>query len=129
MEKGTLSSLQLESVVYAWMKFECRLAAGHRAGFFLGDGAGVGKGRQIAGLVYQHYRAGGRRGTSRDTLYTHTHTPHTPHQRTNAPTRKVYSLVLAPLESLRACVCVCVRAYAPVFTRRRFFLKPLTTNV
>jgi hypothetical protein len=36
-------------------------ALGHRAGFFLGDGAGVGKGRQIAGLVYQHYRAGGRR--------------------------------------------------------------------
>ena len=43
---------------------ECQpqaLTAGHRAGFFLGDGAGVGKGRQIAGLVYEHLRSSGRR--------------------------------------------------------------------
>jgi hypothetical protein len=33
----------------------------HRAGFFLGDGAGVGKGRQAAGLIYEHHRCGGRR--------------------------------------------------------------------
>jgi len=35
--------------------------SGHRAGFFLGDGAGVGKGRQAAGLIYEHHRCGGRR--------------------------------------------------------------------
>ena len=48
--------------MYASIKHEVRLSeGGPRAGFFLGDGAGVGKGRQIAGLVYQHYRSGGRR--------------------------------------------------------------------
>ena len=30
-------------------------------GFILGDGAGVGKGRQIAGCAYEHWRTGGRR--------------------------------------------------------------------
>jgi hypothetical protein len=29
---GTLSSLQLESIVYAWMKFECRLTQGSGMG-------------------------------------------------------------------------------------------------
>ena len=39
-----------------------RRATGHYpSGFFLGDGAGVGKGRQIAGLIYEHYRSSGRR--------------------------------------------------------------------
>jgi hypothetical protein len=37
------------------------LDTGHRAGFFLGDGAGVGKGRQVAGLIYEHRRCGGKR--------------------------------------------------------------------
>jgi hypothetical protein len=48
---GTLSSLQMESIIYASVKHEQRLRGGQRAGFFLGDGPGVGKGRQIAGLV------------------------------------------------------------------------------
>ena len=30
---------------------------GERAGFFLGDGAGVGKGRQIAALIKEHFRS------------------------------------------------------------------------
>ena len=29
-----------------------------RAGFLLGDGAGVGKGRQLAGLIVENWRAG-----------------------------------------------------------------------
>ena len=59
---GALSSLQLESIVYACQRFEGpRLADGSRAGFFLGDGAGVGKGRQIAGLAYEHMLTGGER--------------------------------------------------------------------
>jgi hypothetical protein len=37
------------------------LLDGKRPGFFLGDGAGVGKGRQIAALCLQHKREGGRR--------------------------------------------------------------------
>jgi hypothetical protein len=31
------------------------LCAGARAGFFLGDGAGVGKGRQIAALIKEYW--------------------------------------------------------------------------
>jgi hypothetical protein len=63
---GALSSLQLESVVYACQRFAGRRLGddpknGPRAGFFLGDGAGVGKGRQIAGLAYEHMRTGGTR--------------------------------------------------------------------
>jgi hypothetical protein len=36
---------------------ECRVAclSGARAGFFLGDGAGVGKGRQIAALIKEYW--------------------------------------------------------------------------
>ena len=35
--------------------------AGTRPGFFLGDGAGVGKGRQIGGLIKEFWATGGRR--------------------------------------------------------------------
>ncbi|KAK3282320.1 hypothetical protein CYMTET_9945 [Cymbomonas tetramitiformis] len=59
---GTLSGLQLESVVYAFQRFEGQQLPGNqRAGFFLGDGTGVGKGRQIAGTMVEHWRTGGRR--------------------------------------------------------------------
>ena len=63
VESGGLSSLQMESVVYACMRHEIRLPGEKqaRAGFFLGDGAGVGKGRQIAAMVYEHRRRGGKR--------------------------------------------------------------------
>ena len=47
MAAGTLSSLQMESIIYASVKHEQRLRGGQRAGFFLGDGPGVGKGRQL----------------------------------------------------------------------------------
>ena len=29
-----------------------------RAGFFIGDGAGVGKGRQLAGIIFENWLAG-----------------------------------------------------------------------
>lgn len=38
---GKLSSLQLEAVAYACQAHETRLPDGSRAGFFIGDGAGV----------------------------------------------------------------------------------------
>lgn len=41
-----------------WTIFLC---AGATAGFFLGDGAGVGKGRQIAALILEQQRTGGKR--------------------------------------------------------------------
>lgn len=62
VEEGRLSDAQFESVVYATMKFNSPLLVdGKRPGFFLGDGAGVGKGRQIAALIKQHFAEGGTR--------------------------------------------------------------------
>ncbi|KAK9815308.1 hypothetical protein WJX72_001386 [[Myrmecia] bisecta] len=63
---GHISDAQLETIVYANQRFNNRLPVGAgqtapRAGFFLGDGAGVGKGRQIAALIKEHWRTGGRR--------------------------------------------------------------------
>lgn len=57
----TISSLQLETVVYSNIRFCQHLPSGERAGFFLGDGAGVGKGRQIAATAIERWRTGGRR--------------------------------------------------------------------
>lgn len=41
VKSGKLSSLQLEAVAYACQTHETRLPDGSRAGFFIGDGAGV----------------------------------------------------------------------------------------
>jgi len=77
-DSGLLSGLQLESVVYASQQHEHFLPSGERAGFLvgellapflslryrignnvhffqIGDGAGVGKGRTIAGIIYENY--------------------------------------------------------------------------
>jgi len=51
VEGGKLSKLQLEGVLYAGQHHQLILGDGRRAGFFIGDGAGVGKGRQIAGVI------------------------------------------------------------------------------
>jgi len=48
---GALSKLQLEGVLHACAKHEILLPGGMRAGFLLGDGAGVGKGRQVAAVA------------------------------------------------------------------------------
>ncbi|GAB4817769.1 hypothetical protein N2152v2_004815 [Parachlorella kessleri] len=62
VETGCLSALQLEAVVYACQRHQQLLPDGaSRGGFFIGDGAGVGKGRTIAGLVLENWRAGRRR--------------------------------------------------------------------
>jgi hypothetical protein len=43
LQLGTLSSLQIETVIYAFQRFGgAVLEDGSRPGFFLGDGAGVG---------------------------------------------------------------------------------------
>lgn len=47
-----LSGLQLESIVYACQRHEQLLPDNSRAGMFIGDGAGVGKGRTIAGTCW-----------------------------------------------------------------------------
>ncbi|KAK9864646.1 hypothetical protein WJX84_000197 [Apatococcus fuscideae] len=58
VDAGLISDAQLETVVYANMRFREYIAPGVTSGFFLGDGAGVGKGRQIAALILEHWRAG-----------------------------------------------------------------------
>lgn len=61
-EARALSNAQLETVAYAVQRFAGkRLPDGARPAFFLGDGAGVGKGRQIAALTKLMWRRGTRR--------------------------------------------------------------------
>ncbi len=83
VEQGLLSDAQLESVIYAgeahadqltgswavdatWDKVEaapddCNTAVRFRKGWFLGDGTGAGKGRQVAGIVLDNWLKGRRR--------------------------------------------------------------------
>jgi hypothetical protein len=56
--EGALSALQLEAIVYASQKHTNFLPNNHRCGFLVGDGAGVGKGRTIAGIIYENYLLG-----------------------------------------------------------------------
>ncbi|KAF0287777.1 Protein strawberry notch [Amphibalanus amphitrite] len=58
ISQGRLSALQLEAVVYSCQAHSQFLQDGTRAGFLVGDGAGVGKGRTIAGLIYENYLKG-----------------------------------------------------------------------
>ena len=58
---GALSRAQLETVAYACQRHEVKLPNGTRAGFFLGDGVGLGKGRQLAGMVYDNWKRGVKR--------------------------------------------------------------------
>lgn len=83
VEHGLLSDAQLESVIYAgeahadhlagnwsvdetWDKVEaapddCDTAVRFRKGWFLGDGTGAGKGRQVAGIILDNWLKGRRR--------------------------------------------------------------------
>uniref|UniRef100_T1IRW6 Strawberry notch n=1 Tax=Strigamia maritima TaxID=126957 RepID=T1IRW6_STRMM len=56
-----LSALQLEAIVYASQQHDQFLRDGTRAGYLIGDGAGVGKGRTIAGIIYENYLQGRKR--------------------------------------------------------------------
>jgi hypothetical protein len=66
-----LSAPQLETVVYSCQRHEefdisgvrkgCRhllFSVSSSLGFFLGDGAGVGKGRQLAGIILENWLHG-----------------------------------------------------------------------
>lgn len=61
IDEGKLSALQLESIVYSCQQHDLKLPDGTRAGFLLGDGAGVGKGRTLAGIIYENYLQGRKR--------------------------------------------------------------------
>lgn len=58
INSGQLSALQLESITYASQAHDHLLPDGSRAGFLIGDGAGVGKGRTIAGIIYENFLKG-----------------------------------------------------------------------
>jgi len=56
--EGLLSEIQLENVVYAGQAHAQTLPDGERKGYFIGDGTGVGKGRQIYGIILDNMRQG-----------------------------------------------------------------------
>uniref|UniRef100_A0A915DG43 Strawberry notch n=1 Tax=Ditylenchus dipsaci TaxID=166011 RepID=A0A915DG43_9BILA len=56
-----ISALQLEAALYACQAHEKRLPTGERIGYLIGDGAGVGKGRTIATIIYENYVLGRKR--------------------------------------------------------------------
>ena len=58
---GHLSLPQLEAVVYAGHSHNQFLPSGERRGFFIGDGTGVGKGREISGIILDNWLQGRRR--------------------------------------------------------------------
>lgn len=51
IKDGKLSAPQIEAVARAAQSFETKNPDGTRRGFFIGDGTGVGKGREIAGII------------------------------------------------------------------------------
>lgn len=55
------SDLQIEAVRLANQRFEQRLPGGERAGFFIGDGTGVGKGLTVALTIAEYWQKGGRK--------------------------------------------------------------------
>lgn len=58
VNEGRLSAAQLETVAYAGQAHEQILPNGERRGFFVGDGTGVGKGAQIAGIILDNWNRG-----------------------------------------------------------------------
>lgn len=61
VSSGCLSSPQLEAIAYAARRFRVTLPDGRRAGYYLGDGTGTGKGRIIAALFWHLWNEGARR--------------------------------------------------------------------
>lgn len=61
INEGRLSSLQYETVIYAGQQHSRILPDGNRAGYFIGDGTGVGKGRELSGIITDNWNKGVRR--------------------------------------------------------------------
>lgn len=56
---GALSDAQLSNIVYAGQAHSQMIPQqGKRKGYFIGDGTGVGKGRQISGIILDNFRQG-----------------------------------------------------------------------
>lgn len=58
IEDVVLSDAQLEAVAYAGQAHSQMLPNKQRKGFFIGDGTGVGKGREIAGIILDNIQQG-----------------------------------------------------------------------
>lgn len=56
--QGHLSDSQLENVVYAGQAHQKLLPTGERMGYFIGDGTGVGKGREISAIIMDNWNQG-----------------------------------------------------------------------
>ncbi|MDD6316799.1 MAG: strawberry notch family protein [Clostridia bacterium] len=56
--EGLLSDAQLENIVYAGQAHSQKLPDGRTKGYFIGDGTGVGKGRQLAGIIMDNFLQG-----------------------------------------------------------------------
>ena len=55
---GALSDAQLENICYAGQAHTQMLPNKQRKGYFIGDGTGVGKGRQLAGIIMDNWNQG-----------------------------------------------------------------------
>lgn len=56
-----LSDPQMESVVLANVRHSQTIEGGATKGFYVGDGTGVGKGREIAGIIFNNHMQGHKR--------------------------------------------------------------------
>ncbi len=61
IKSGAISIAQLEAVVYAGQAHSEILPNGERKGYFIGDGTGVGKGREIAAILWDNWNQGRRK--------------------------------------------------------------------
>lgn len=58
IKSGAISIAQLEAIVYAGQAHSEILPNGSRKGYFIGDGTGVGKGREIAAILWDNWNQG-----------------------------------------------------------------------
>jgi P-loop containing NTP hydrolase pore-1 len=55
IDSGKISALQLEAIILMCQRHLLRLRGGARAGGVIGDSAGMGKGRELAGLILEYF--------------------------------------------------------------------------
>ena len=58
IDEELLSDAQIKTINLAGEKHSTYLSDGTRAGFLIGDSTGVGKGRELAGIIYDNYIQG-----------------------------------------------------------------------
>lgn len=61
IKDGSLTGLQAESVIYAGQRHEQRLGDGSRAGYVVGHGTGIGKGRIVTAIIGDNWFQGRKR--------------------------------------------------------------------